>query len=102
MPATIGITAGDPAGIGLEVVLKSIPPVLQSARWILFTDREIFERNFDLLHSSFGVQWVDSLADLTDAPVLFVRDLGGDTSSIQWGKLQGDAGHRALAYLEAA
>ena len=45
MRATIGITAGDPAGIGLEVVLKSISSVLISARWLLFTDREIFERN---------------------------------------------------------
>ena len=31
MRATIGITAGDPAGIGLEVVLKSISSVLKSA-----------------------------------------------------------------------
>jgi len=102
MRATIGITAGDPAGIGLEVVLKSIPPILQLARWILFTDREIFERNAARLDSPIRVQWVDSLADLVDAPVLFLRDLRGDTSSIQWGRLHAGAGRRALAYLEAA
>ena len=45
MRATIGITAGDPAGIGLEVVLKSISSGLSSARWVLFTDRAIFNRN---------------------------------------------------------
>jgi 4-phospho-D-threonate 3-dehydrogenase / 4-phospho-D-erythronate 3-dehydrogenase len=102
MRATIGITAGDPAGIGLEVILKSIPQVLQSARWILFTDREIFERNAALCHSDTGVRWVDSVANLTNDTVLFLRDLGADTSSIEWGKFHRDSGHRALAYLEAA
>jgi 4-hydroxythreonine-4-phosphate dehydrogenase len=48
------------------------------------------------------VQWVDDLASLADESVLFLRDLGGDTSRIEWGKLQPAAGRRALAYLEAA
>jgi 4-hydroxy-L-threonine phosphate dehydrogenase PdxA len=99
MRAAIGITSGDPAGIGLEVVLKSIPPLLQSARWVLFTDREIFARNVARLHRPIRFQWVDSLDDLTDAPALFLQDLRGDTSSIQWGILQEGAGRRALAYL---
>src|SRR6516162_701026 len=102
MQATIGITAGDPAGIGLEVVLKSIPPLLQSARWILFTDREIFERNAARLQSPLQVRWVDCSAELSDDPVLFLRDLRGDTSSVQWGKLQTQAGRRAIEYLQAA
>ena len=102
MRATIGITAGDPAGIGLEVVLKAIPPLLQSARWILFTDREIFERNAAQFRSSIRFQWVDSVVNLADESVLFLCDLQGDTSAIPWGKLQADAGRRAVAYLEAA
>jgi 4-hydroxythreonine-4-phosphate dehydrogenase len=102
MRATIGITAGDPAGIGLEVVLKSIPPLLQSARWILFTDREIFERNAARLQSPLQVRWVDCSAELSDDPILFLRDLRGDTSSVQWGKLQTQAGRRAIEYLQAA
>src|SRR5581483_6332112 len=102
MRTTIGITAGDPAGIGLEVVLKSIDSVLTSARWILFTDREIFERNASRVHPRVDVHWVESLADVTDAPALFLRDMRGDTSTIQWGKLSSAAGRRALAYLEAA
>lgn len=102
MRATIGITTGDPAGIGLEVVLKSIASVLNSARWVLFTDREIFERNTALFPSHVQVRWVDDLASLTDESVLFLRDLGGETSHITWGQLQPEAGRRAVAYLEAA
>ena len=52
MRATIGITAGDPAGIGLEVALKSISTMPPSARWVLFTDRPTFERNAALLRGA--------------------------------------------------
>ena len=99
MRATIGITAGDPAGIGLEVVLKSISSVLSSARWVLFTDREIFERNAGRFPPGVESRWIDSLNDITDDAFLFLRDLSGDTSSIEWGKLSPAAGARALAYL---
>ena len=102
MRATIGITAGDPAGIGLEVVLKCISPVLPSARWILYTDREIFERNAARFGLPGAVQWIDRPTNVTDEPILFLRDLRGDTASLQWGKLQPEAGQRALAYLDAA
>ena len=102
MRSTIGITAGDPAGIGLEVVLKSISSVLPSARWVLFTDRELLERNADRFNPGIPIQWIDTLADATDAPALFARDLGGDTSGVQWGQLSAAAGRRALAYLDAA
>ena len=102
MRATIGITAGDPAGIGLEVVLKSISSVLTSARWVVFTDRAIFERNMARFHPGARCCWIEKPSDITDEPVLFLRDAGGNPSSIEWGKLSPDAGQRALAYLDAA
>ena len=102
MRATIGITAGDPAGIGLEVVLKSIDPVLRSARWMVYTDREIFERNRARFGSPSGVKWIARPSDVTDEPLLFLRDLQGDTAALHWGKLHPEAGRRALAYLDAA
>jgi 4-hydroxythreonine-4-phosphate dehydrogenase len=88
MRPTIGLTAGDPAGVGLEVILKSIMPLLNAAHWILFTDRSIFERN----SARFGA------ADVC----LELRDLGDDGSSVQWGRPSPQSGQRALAYLEAA
>lgn len=102
MRATIGITAGDPAGIGLEVVLKSISPLLTSARWVLFTDRPILERNTARFDPGVELRWIDDLSDVTDEPVLFMRDLGGELSGIEWGQLTEAAGRRALAYLETA
>src|SRR5262245_47894743 len=94
MRATIGVTAGDPAGIGLEVVLKSISSVLPLARWLLFTDRTIFER--DVARFSLGIEhsWIEHNSELTDDPVLFVRDMAGDTSGIEWGQRSTQAGDR--------
>src|SRR2546427_6340653 len=102
MRATIGITAGDPAGIGLEVILKSISSVLPFARWVLYTDREIFERNVARFNPGVEYRWIETTSEITDDPVLFLRDLAGAASSIEWGKLDSYAGRRALAYLEAA
>ena len=87
MQPTIGITAGDPAGIGLEVVLKSISSVLNSARWILFSDRSVFERNAAKFNPEIDLE---------------INDLGDAASDIQWGQPGPRSGQRALACLEAA
>jgi 4-hydroxythreonine-4-phosphate dehydrogenase len=102
MRATIGITAGDPAGIGLEVVLKSISSGLNSARWVLFTDRAIFNRNTSRFNPAVDFRWIEHTSDISDDPVLFLRDLGAETSNIEWGKPSVDSGRLALAYLDAA
>jgi 4-hydroxythreonine-4-phosphate dehydrogenase len=88
MQPTIGITAGDPAGIGLEIIFKSIAAVQSSARWIVFADRSVFERNAARFDPGNGF--------------LELRDLGDDGSSLQWGQPSMKTGQRALAYLEAA
>ncbi|HYR42673.1 MAG TPA: 4-hydroxythreonine-4-phosphate dehydrogenase PdxA, partial [Terriglobia bacterium] len=102
MRATIGITAGDPAGIGLEIVLKSISAVLASARWVLFTDRAVFERNAALFAPAVKCHWIADTSGITDEPVLFLHDAAGDTSHIEFGKGNPQSGQRALAYLKAA
>jgi len=102
MRATIGITAGDPAGIGLEVVLKSISTELAFARWVLFTGRAMFERNAALFTPAFKCRWIDDISGVTDDPVLFLRDTGGDTSRIEFGRGTKQSGQQALAYLKAA
>lgn len=102
MQATIGITTGDPAGIGLEVTFKSIAPFLSSARHVLFTDHEAFERNASAFPANFGYRWISHLSQVRDEPVLFLYDAGIDSSKTQWGKLSIEAGRRSMAYLNAA
>jgi 4-hydroxythreonine-4-phosphate dehydrogenase len=107
MRPTIGITSGDPSGIGLEVAFKAIPSMLSSARWVLFTDRLAFERNYARFGTDCPVRWITRLEEAADAadvdkPVLFVYDVGGANVTIPWGEVSPQAGQRALAYLEAA
>ena len=102
MRATIGITTGDPAGIGLEIVLKSISAVLASARWVLFTDRAFFDRNAAMFSPGVKCQWIADTSDITDEPVLFLHDAGGDASHIDFGEGNPQSGQRALAYLKVA
>jgi 4-hydroxythreonine-4-phosphate dehydrogenase len=87
MQPTIGITAGDPAGIGLEVTLKSISSVQTSARWILFADRSVFERNVERFNPGATLE---------------LRDVGIQGPPPDWGKPSAETGRRALAYLDAA
>jgi 4-hydroxythreonine-4-phosphate dehydrogenase len=102
MLPTIGITTGDPSGIGLEVVLKSISSVLPSAHWLLFTDRSIFDRNVHRYPAGVQWRWIADTAHISDEPILSLYDVGGDSSAIEWGKISSEAGDRAMAYLEAA
>ncbi len=102
MPPTIGITTGDPAGIGLETVLKAIPSLLTSARWVLFTDRSVFQRNAELFNPNLKYRWIRTVEECGDENVLFLLDVGGDSSEILFGSTNAAAGQRAIAYLEAA
>jgi len=98
MRATIGITAGDPAGIGLEVALKAIPQTLDSARCVLFTTRSAFDRNQPLV----AHRWVDSLDELNDDHILFVHAVAQGSKDVRWGETSEAAGRDALLCLEAA
>jgi 4-hydroxythreonine-4-phosphate dehydrogenase len=102
MRATIGITTGDPAGIGLEIILASVGRLLPIARTILFTDRSVFDRNAALFGADFSVQWIDSVSESTDESVLFLKDTGGGTVDVPWGERSVESGERAMAYLKCA
>jgi len=96
---TIGISAGDPAGIGLEVTLKAIPEFLGSMRCVLFTDAIHFERSHT---KAFPTRWIENPGDITNEPILFLVDVPGAAELLPWGEISIRAGSRASAYLAAA
>ena len=98
MRATIGITSGDPAGIGLEVILKAVPKLAESARWVLFTTRQALLRN----QPALSYRWIDSPAHATDEHVLFVCPVAEGSNSIAWGQISPIAGAEALECLRVA
>jgi 4-hydroxythreonine-4-phosphate dehydrogenase len=102
MRTTIGISSGDPAGIGLEVALKAIPLVLNEARWILFTDRPAFDRHYVRFGNGVPCEWIGHPREAQKDDTLFLIDVPGATCPIPWGDVQKSAGERAVAYLKAA
>jgi len=98
-PPIIGISSGDPAGIGLEVTLKAVPEFLSSTRLILFTDSIHFNRSNT---NAVPFRWIASIAEVSDEPVLFLMDVPGSNELIPWGEASRRAGSRASAYLGAA
>jgi 4-hydroxythreonine-4-phosphate dehydrogenase len=102
MQSTIGITSGDPSGIGLEVVLKALPATLTSARWVLFTDAAAFERHYVRFGGGIPYRWISGLEEADDAATLHLVEVPGAHCPIPWGDIQPAAGERALAYLTAA
>src|SRR5260370_17219653 len=86
MRAKIGITSGDPAGIGLEVILKALPHVADAAHWILFTSQRTYERNSPKIKDGN----------------LSIRHIGEGSAGIEWGQLSREAGAEALACLAPA
>jgi 4-hydroxythreonine-4-phosphate dehydrogenase len=103
MRPTLGISAGDPAGIGLEVTLKALPEVLGLARWILFTDKPAFERHQVRFAPDLPCRWMESPHDAgADEKSLHLVEVPGARCPIPWGDLDSAAGQRALAYLSAA
>jgi len=95
----IGISAGDPAGIGLEVTLKAVPEFLNSTRLVLFTDSIHFNRSNT---NNIPSRWIANVSEVTDEPVLFLLDVPGAGELIPWGEASFRAGSRASAYLRAA
>src|SRR5262245_61992177 len=102
MRTTIGITAGDPAGIGLEVILKAIPSVLDSARWVLFTDENTFQHHYSQFDCKVPYRWITGPNEVSDDRLLFLRSVPVENGTIPWGAECREAGARAILYLEAA
>jgi len=63
MQPTIGISSGDPSGIGLEVTLKALPAVANDARWILYTDNQAFDRHYARFGAGLPYQWIRTPAE---------------------------------------
>jgi 4-hydroxythreonine-4-phosphate dehydrogenase len=102
MQPTIGISSGDPSGIGLEVTLKALPVVAQGARWILYTDNLAFDRHYVRFGGGFPYRWIRTPQEAKDSSVLYLIEVPGATCPIPWGDIQKGAGERAMAYLRAA
>ncbi len=103
---TIALTMGDAAGVGAEVIAKTLADgnVYARCRPIVIGDASVMRRANALVHSTQSLRIVDDLATwIPDASRIDVVDLallGED--EIPFGALSAKAGDAAYRYLERA
>lgn len=101
MKPVIGISAGDPAGIGLEVTLKAVSGLLSEAHWVVFSGRAVFEHNHKLFSPTLEwVEWMSPPGGDT-RPGLYLAPLNRESVPPQWGLGSIENGKRSLESLEA-
>lgn len=90
MKPRIGITLGDPAGIGPEIVLKALrdPRVQQALQPVLFGDRVVIDQAM-----------VQTGLPLPEAPLV---ETGEIHRPVEMGRVEGACGRAAFAYIRTA
>ncbi|MCA9876904.1 MAG: 4-hydroxythreonine-4-phosphate dehydrogenase PdxA, partial [Thermomicrobiales bacterium] len=99
----LAITLGDPAGIGPEVVLKTLThdEVYAQAEPLVIGDRRVLQRTIDDLGLPLTLRVITDVADATFAPgVVAVLDLANaDPASFPVGEESAVAGAAAVDYV---
>lgn len=102
----LGITMGDPAGVGPEITVKALsrPDVTSSCRPVVVGDRSVMVAILDLLHSSLRLHPVQHVSDCRFAAgEIECLDLGAvDSAHLPKATVSADAGRAAYAYIERA
>ncbi len=102
----VGITLGDPAGVGPEIILKALaePDVYDAARPLVIGDRPALERAATALGAPIEINTVQRPADgRFQLGTVDLLDVGSpDLGGLQWGIVQPEAGRAAMRYVETA
>lgn len=100
----IAVTMGDPAGIGPEIVAKSIADkaTFDVARCIVIGDKKVMEKAIEIVGADLKVNVVDSPADGDYSyGVLNMIDLDNiDMSRFEYGKINAMCGQAAFDYVK--
>lgn len=100
----IAVTMGDPAGIGPEIVAKSIADkaTYDVARCIVIGDKKVMEKAIKIVGADLKVNVVDSPADVDYSyGVLNMIDLDNiDMSRFEYGKINAMCGQAAFDYIK--
>ncbi len=102
----VGVTLGDPAGVGPEIVLKALAEdrVYQEARPLVVGDRAVLERAGAAIGRSPRINVVAGPGEGSyRVGTVDLLDVGSpDLDGLEWGKVQGAAGRAAFRYVETA
>jgi len=98
----IGITMGDPAGIGPEVIVKAYAELLNAGRPIVVGDGDVLEAAVAVCGSHLSVDRVETVANARFHPdVIPVLDLD-NVGALTRGEVRREYGAASLEYIERA
>ncbi len=101
----LGITMGDPAGVGPEIIAKALarPEVAAACRPVVIGDRSVMAETLALLRSPLALAAVRDVGECRFAPgTIECLDLGlVDAATLPRGAVSADAGRAAYACIEA-
>ena len=101
----IGVTVGDPAGIGPEIAVRALreKDLYRQVRPLVFADRAVLTQTLETLGIDVELHAVDRAASGQYAPgcVDFV-DVGALREPVTYGQVSAAGGQAAYAYLEQA
>ncbi|MDS0295756.1 4-hydroxythreonine-4-phosphate dehydrogenase PdxA [Halogeometricum luteum] len=98
----IGITMGDPGGIGPEVIVKAYPKLREVARPLVIGDADVIEAAIDVCGVALAVEAVESVADASfDRDRIPVLDLDLVDELVR-GEVREAYGAASLRYVERA
>ena len=102
----LGITMGDPAGVGPEIIAKALatPEVASACRPVVIGDRSVMEATLALLRSDRKLHPVSTPAECRfEAGSVEILDLANaDASTPVRAQVSAGAGRAAYAYIEKA
>ena len=103
---TLGITMGDPAGVGPEIAVKALtqPALASSCKALVIGDRSVIASTVELLRSPLRLHAVSSPTACRFEPgTIECLDLGNvDAARLPRGRVSAEAGRAAYAYIETA
>ncbi|RKD88011.1 4-hydroxythreonine-4-phosphate dehydrogenase PdxA [Halopiger aswanensis] len=98
----IGITMGDPGGIGPEVIVKAYPELLESSRPLVIGDADVVVEATAVCDVSLDVEAIETVTDATfDATTIPVLDLNLVDELVR-GEVREAYGAASLQYIERA
>ncbi len=105
MKPIIGITMGDAAGVGPEIIAKAFAheTIFETGRPFVIGDVALIERAVDITKTELNVVGVSDVSECVFEPgTIEVLDLRLLTNTLPFGKVSEEAGNAAFRYVERA
>lgn len=101
----IGITMGDPAGVGPEIILKSLDntEIHQQCRSVVIGDAKILKRAQQFVYTNFEIVSINEIEEVAYEPgKIYCLDMDLVPADLPIGQVSAEAGHAAFEFLRKA